>query len=311
MTFDQAATATRDKLKSDAEKAKKPWGERHTKQWLQNILDHASPTLGAKRVGYVTHTDIYNALEPIWQSQGPTAAKVLERIGMIMSWAKATGRRTGDNPVNEARILLGKQLHETQHNPAIPFPEIPAFYQRIDDLEETPAVKLALRCLILNASRPAEVRLAKVSEIDLQNASWEIPGERMKSRKPHRIPLSVEALAVVREALNLHRTGEYLFPGQKPAAPIHRDALLVAIKRAGYEATSHGCRSSFRDWVREASTFEDALAEAALAHKLKDRTVRSYARGTLFEKRREMMAAWAEFLTGTNANVIEFKKAEA
>ena len=313
MTFDEAAPMVRDKLKRNAAESSppKPWTEKHAEQWLKSVLDHASPVFGSKRVGHISAHDIYRALDPIWHAKGPTAARVLERIRQIMDWAKATGRRTGDNPVVEARLLLGKQRHQTQHNAAIPFTQIPTFYKSIGDLGESLSVKLALRFLILNANRTSEVRFAKLSELDLDNAAWEISGERMKSRRPHRIPLSEEAVEVAREAMKLPRTGDYLFTGQDPAEPINRDALLDAIKRAGYSATSHGCRSSFRDWVSETTTFPDALAEAALAHTLKGKTIRAYQRGDLFDRRREVMAAWASFLTSKSADVVQFRKAEA
>ncbi len=311
MTFDEAAPIVRDKLKRDALSGKKPWTEKHGDQWLKSVQDHASPVFGSKRIGYITPNDIYRAIDPIWQAKGPTAARVLARISVIMDWAKATGRRTGENPVWEARALLGKQLHETQHNRAIPFAEIPAFYQGIDDLAETPSVKLALRFMILNANRTSEVRFARVSEIDLDSAAWEIPGERMKARRPHRVPMSDEAVAVAREALKLPRTGDYLFTGQDPSEPINRDALLDAIKRAGYAATSHGCRSSFKDWANETTTFPEALSEAALAHALKGKTLRAYQRGDLFDRRRELMAAWAGYLTSKSADVVQLRKAEA
>jgi integrase len=164
--------------------------------------------------------------------------------------------------------------------------------------------------LILTGCRTGEVIGAKWSEID--GEVWQIPPERMKAKRPHRVPLTAEALAIL-EALP--RSNDYLFAGVRYSRPISNMAMLQVMRRRGYgvhgdrgDYVPHGFRSSFRDWCAEQTSFPREVAEAALAHVNADKVEAAYQRGDLFEKRRRLMESWARYiLPSADDNVIPLR----
>ena len=169
---------------------------------------------------------------------------------------------------------------------------MPAFLER---LQTRPSIAgKALAFTILTAARSGEVLGARWNEIDLENAVWTVPAARMKAGKPHRVPLSSPALAVLRE-MHALRTEEVdlVFPGQKRGRPLSVMAFSMLLRRMKVEVTAHGFRSSFRDWAAERTSFPHEVAEMALAHAIGSKTEAAYRRGDLFEKRQQLMAAWA------------------
>jgi integrase len=165
--------------------------------------------------------------------------------------------------------------------------------------EEESVSALALRFVILTAARTGEVIGTRWSEIDVSAAVWRVPADRMKAAREHRVPLSDGALDVLRELAELRthpKTDGFVFPGGKPGKPLSSMALLMLLRRMGrQDLTAHGFRSTFRDWCAEATNFPREVAEAALAHALRDKTEAAYQRGDLMEKRRLLMADWATF----------------
>jgi integrase len=154
---------------------------------------------------------------------------------------------------------------------------------------------------VLTAARTAEALGAQWSEVDLDAAIWTVPGERMKMAKEHRVPLSVPAVAILREQLakrssSMSGPHPYVFEGGRPRQPLSNMALMMLLRRMGIDATVHGLRSSFRDWAGDETQFPREVAEAALAHAVGDETERAYRRGDALAKRRELMTAWAEWL---------------
>ena len=157
-----------------------------------------------------------------------------------------------------------------------------------------PATKLAFEFLVLTAARSGEVRHAKWEEIDVEAATWTVPGERMKAGREHRVPLSARALGVLSEARKRSRDPGLVFP-----SPTHRvlsaSTLSKLLRENGVEAVPHGFRTSFRIWCGDIGVARE-VAEAALAHVVRDKVEAAYARGTLFERRREVMERWARYV---------------
>ena len=165
---------------------------------------------------------------------------------------------------------------------------------------------LALEFLILTAARSGEVRGLRWSEVDFDEKLWTVPGERMKMKKEHRVPLTDRTMEIL-HGLKRGEPNDLVFKGAKPGAPLSDTALLECLRGIRPGFTSHGMRSSFRDWCGDETTFPRELAEAALAHKIEDETERAYRRSDALEKRRDLMAAWARYCAG-GAKVIKLAR---
>ncbi len=165
---------------------------------------------------------------------------------------------------------------------------------------------MAVRFAILTATRSGEVRGARWSEIDLDAAVWTIPGERMKTKEEYRIPLSAEALAVLRQARGLD--DDLVFPGRRRGRPLWDMPLTAVLRRLNVPVTLHGFRSTFRDWASERTNVPREIAEMCLAHTVGGAVERAYARSDLFDKRRDLMERWARFCCPASADVIEIAR---
>ena len=161
-----------------------------------------------------------------------------------------------------------------------------------------PSTKLAFRYLVLTAARSGEVRGATWSELELAKALWTIPAARMKTRRGHRVPLSQQAMEVLRRAQKLYPDGSlYVFPNDlTPNKSLSENALSYMLRRIGVPSTVHGFRSSFRDWAEENTEASFAVMELALAHDVGTNVVKSYARSDLLERRHDLMQEWADYL---------------
>lgn len=199
---------------------------------------------------------------------------------------------------------LPKQRAKVRHHAALPYDELPPFMAELRARESMG--RLALEAAILTAARSGEVRLATWAELDLEAAIWTVPAGRMKAGREHVVPLSPPAMALF-ERMKAHRRGDsdLVFPGTKRGKPLSDMTLTKALRDMGSGVTAHGFRSTFRDWVAEQTTWPAELAEAALAHVVSDKTVAAYQRGSMLEKRRELMAAWADYCEGASGgNVV-------
>ena len=218
-----------------------------------------------------------------------------------MDAAKVRGLRDGDNPARwgghlEHYLSPPKKLVRGHHR-ALSYDRVGAFFQ---DLRARPSVSAqALAFVILTASRSGEVRGARWHEIDIEGKVWTVPAERMKARREHKIPLSGGAVRLLRRAGDAYGQEGLVFPGEKLGKPLSDAALgkVLTIMKVAGEATTHGFRSTFRDWVRDKTDHPSEVAEAALAHVVGDQTVRAYARSDVFAKRRQLMTDWANFLS--------------
>lgn len=181
--------------------------------------------------------------------------------------------------------------------PALPYDEVSGCIDRIKASKGASASsKLAFEFLVLTAARSGEVRKATREEIDVAGAVWKLPAERMKANREHRVPLSGRALEVLAEAAELSEDTDLLFPGTRRGRPLSENTHSKLLRELGFDAMTHGFRSSFRTWASEQTHTPHAVMEAALAHTVRNRVGAAYAPSDLFEKRRELMESWADYL---------------
>ncbi len=265
-------------------------------RWRNLVEKHAKP-IRAKAVGDITVKDVLLVLRPVWGVKQETSEKLREAIERILYAAKVEGHRTGDNPAawkGNLEHILHKpdELTTRTHHAAMSYDALPAFMTRLAEVNGVSA--RALEFTILTAARSGEVRGAVWSEIDLVERVWCIPPTRMKSGKLHRVPLSVEAVAVL-DRMKAQSVNDLVFPGTRDKKPLSDASLAKALRAADTgDATVHGFRSAFRDWATEVAHAPREIAEAALSHITGDAVERAYARSDALERRRILMQAWAD-----------------
>lgn len=284
----------------------KKWrqGSKSSVQWLTMLQRYAFPVIGKRPVNKVESADILKVLLPIWLSKPETGRKVLQRLRIVLDHASAAGQRSGENPCRLAILGLPRQGKTTEHFAALPYADLPAFIVRLRGADCAGYVKLGLEFLILTATRSGEVRGAKPLEFDLDAKLWTIPGDRTKTGKEHIVPLSDRAIEIVREARSLSPNDELVFPGRsKNKKPMSDMCFTMLLRRLKVNATAHGFRSTFRDWVSEETDHSGDVAEMALAHTIKSKVEAAYRRGVLLEKRRRLMDDWSEFVQTGNLKV--------
>lgn len=278
-------------------------------QWLNSIKRH-TPELLPLPVAEIDVEDVYGAVKDVWYSHNATAVKILQRVHKILGAARALGHRSGDNPAayrGNLENLLPSQKRKVEHHAAMSWKEVPDFYQYLTGLGSVSAA--CLRFIILTASRSTQGRGAKFDEIDMETGIWTVPADRMKARKTHYVPLSSEALAIVREMRAL-QAGDHLFKAPETSTQhVSEAAIYKVLKKAGVFETAklHGFRSTFRDWAGEKTEFPEELAKAALAHQ-GSTLDQAYRRQQAIERRRPLMQEWSDYLAGErSAKVVSIK----
>ena len=277
---------------------------KHAGQWITTLEQFVFPRIGARGVDEISAEDVIAVLSPIWHAKPTTAKRVRQRIGAVLTWAVAQGLRP-DNPADAVKAVLPKPngAGGNAHR-ALPYIEVADAIAAVRASGAAPVLKLAFEYLVLTAARAGEVRLATWDEIDMDAATWTVPGERMKAGREHRVPLSDRALAVLDEARALRsKRGDLVFPS-RGGRPLTERGFVQALSRLGIDATAHGFRASFRVWAQECTNIPREVCEAALAHTNPNKAEAVYARSDLFEKRRELMERWARFLSPAPADVV-------
>lgn len=293
-TFREAAKQYHDDRKAGWHNGK------HVAQWITTLEIYVFPKIGDMPVDQIKASHIVDALAPIWNTKPETARRVRQRIAAVMDWSLAREYRTTQIAPSAIAAGLGSQARSDGHFAALPYVEVPQLVAKLSKSAVTS--NQALLALILTATRSGEIRFAVRSEFDLEQKTWSIPPERMKSlknvkgAKPHVVALSDFAVDVFRSAMAASPHKELVFPGMTNKAM--SDATMTkALRVAGFSAergTVHGMRSAFRDWAAEKMPhIPDPVAEAALAHKVSDAVEAAYKRTNFLELRRELMAAWA------------------
>ena len=267
---------------------------KHAAQFKSTLTNYVTPRLGRRPVNDIQAANILSVLQPIWVDKNETARRVKQRIGTVMKWAIAQGYRT-DDPTLTLNQVLPKPNRKPKHRASLPYTDVSDCLNVIKNSDAMLSTKLAIELLVLTATRSGEVRLANWSEIDFEARTWTIPAERMKMKEVHIIPLSDRSLEVLQEAKTLGEDG-LIFPGMRSGRPMSDMTMSKLVKELGYPVDIHGFRTSFRTWVQEQTNTAHEVAERALAHKTTNKVEAAYARSDLFEKRRKLMDAWANFI---------------
>jgi integrase len=282
---------------------------KHRYEWATTLSRYVYPVLGELPVATINTPLVLKVVKPLWERAPETASRVRGRIENVLGWATVHHYRTGDNPARwrgllEHALPARAKVAKVKHHAALPYAQAGAFMAKIRQ-----DIRVAARCLefiALTAARVSEANVATWDEIDFVNRVWTVPAERMKADKEHRVPLSTAALVVL-EAMRAIRHSDYIFPGQRNAHAVGANSVLrFAKEAAGIDITTHGLRSTFRDWAAECTSFPREVAEMSLAHTISDAVEAAYRRGDLFEKRRQLMQAWADYCDGktTGDNVV-------
>lgn len=286
--------------------------EKHRQQWRNTLATYVYPVFGAKAVQDVGTEDVLAVLNPLWLNKPETASRTRGRIEAVLDWAKVSGHRDGENCARwrghlEHLLPAKSKVRQIVHHAALPFSEIGDFMCALR--EETAISAKALEFAILTAARTGEALGARWNEIDLRANIWVIPVHRMKGGREHRVPLSAQAILILREMAEIQQ-GDYVFPGYKPGRPLSNMALLMLLRRMRYgHITAHGFRSTFRDWAAETRPYQNIVVEMALAHTVPDRVEAAYRRGDLLDKRRKLMADWCAYCERRTSNmVVPFRK---
>ena len=286
---------------------------KHGEQWINTLTAYAFPIIGKISVADIETSHVMRVIEPIWRAKTETASRVRGRIESVLGWAIVRGYRKGDNPARwrghlEHLLPARSDVQKVEHHPALDYRQAGTFMSELRQQSSVGA--RALEFAILTAARSGEVRGASWQEIDWEAKAWIIPGDRMKAKKEHRIPLSKDVLDLLK-ALPKHDDTDLLFASSKKTilSDMTLTAVIKRMKRTGI--TAHGFRSTFRDWAGETTAYPREVIEHALAHQLSDKAEAAYARGSLFEKRRRLMADWASFcgIAGTVADVTPINRA--
>lgn len=289
-TFEQAA---RKVYAEQVETTTK--NEKHRKQWIRSLELYAFPVIGRMPLHGVRQADIVRVLSPIWTEKQETARRVKQRLKTTLDWGRANGYVNKANPADGVDKGLAPQRKRTSHFEALPWKDLPDFWQMI--LSDKGMGSMALQFAILTAARSGEVRGATWAEIDLNKKLWSIPAERMKAGREHRVPLSEAAAAVLNKVKPLRSLPtDLVFPSIQSGKALSDMTLTAVLRRLELPVTVHGFRSTFRDWAEEATSYPHSVKEAALAHTVKNKAEAAYRRTDLFEKRQKLMGQWGRYV---------------
>jgi integrase len=307
----------------------KTWrNPKHRAQFIGSLKAYAFPIIGALPVADIERPHVLEVLEqPVkakrgypagtfWTSRSETASRVRGRVEAVLDWSAVRGHRKGENPARWAGNLEHAGLparSDVEHHPALAFGEIAGFMAELREREGVAAQ--ALQFLIYTAARTNEVIGATWDEFDLDKGVWVIPAGRMKAKREHRVPLSPAAVELLRGLY--HKSGnKHVFIGSQAGAGLSNMAMAAVLERMKRkDITVHGFRSAFRDWCAETTAYPNHVVEMALAHTIGDKVEAAYRRGDLFDKRKKLMAAWADYCCSPpakqkkGANVVSLRGA--
>ena len=306
MTFEEVARLVH------VEHSRQLSSEKNARNWIQTLERHIFPVIGDTPITEIGRAEVLTALKPIWWDLPDAARRIRLRVRRVMDWAVESDLI----PVNPERSLtkvsLPAQPKVKTHRLALPYQEVAGALLTVRESQAWAATKLCFEWLVLTASRPQEARLAQWGEI--QGDVWVIPADKMKARREHRVPLTGQALDLLRRTRELHRTpaddpdwpitpapDAYLFPHPTTGVALSTAALETRVEKCGLAAVPHGFRSSFRDWAEEVSTASHNAIELSLAHTVGNQVERAYLRTDLLEQRRELLQDWADYVAPQDA----------
>lgn len=305
---------TAHELANTLEAVAREWLGHQSGRWapvtLQRITasfeGHIFPTLGDRPLASIRPSDLRDAVKRI-EAKGAAdqAARVMQRMKSVFRWA-ANNERIESNPMIDlvpSEILKPRQV---THRPALADRDLPEFLKKLEGYEGDPNTVRALRLLMLTATRPGEVRGATWAEFDLKAALWVIPAERMKMRTEHRVPLSRQALEVLRSMQALSGDRDLVFPSPfYPFKPLSENTFNSAMARMGYKgsATAHGFRALFSTVANECGWNPDVI-ERQLAHLERNGVRAAYHRSTYMQDREKLLQWWADYLDGRKTGKV-------
>ena len=301
--LEQARSITFKEAADQCIASKKPeWkNAKHAQQWSNSLTTYAFPIFGSLCISDLNTDLVLKAIEPIWITKAETASRVRQRIETVWDWARARKYVEGENPARlrghlDKILARTAKVKQVKHHAAVPYNQIGSFITKLRKRKGSAAS--ALEFMILTAARTGEVRGARWQEVDLTATVWIIPADRMKAGKEHRVPLCERAVEILNSIKSNRDPQEFVFSGWKAGTGLSDGAMLVLLKKMDVGPyTPHGFRSTFRDWAAErAHQFSNETIELALAHTIKNRAERAYRRGDQLERRRDLMAAWNQYI---------------
>lgn len=314
-TFEQMAERFYDSRKEK-------WSNEKAKaQFLSTLRAYVFPVIGSKAIAEITVKDVKKCLEPIWKTKHETANRVRGRIAAVWQFGhqeevEATSnhrpaqweKHSGINPAAwsalKSKLLSRDELKiAVKNHPALAYRELPEFFAALAQREGEGAK--ALMFTILTAARVGEVVGMKWAEVDLANATWTIPAERMKARKEHRVSLAPEAVALLRANRRGRKPTDFVFQGDRKHG-LTTAAMPAVLRRMGRDdITCHGFRASYRTWCAEQTEYPREISERSLAHTIEDKSEQAYMRGDHLAKRRALAADWSAFCHSAMAQLVE------
>jgi integrase len=270
------------------------WSTKHARETRESLRTLVEPLIGSIAVDAIDTAQVLKVLQPLWRERPKTAPRIRQRIEAVLDYGRVHNWRSGDNPARwkghlDLVLPRARDLVPVKHHAALPYADVPAFVRNLRTLDDVGARYIEFA--ILTGVRSSEARRATWDEVD--GDVWTISASRMKARREHRVPLSAAARAVL-DDLRGKNGDSFIFAGRR-GRPIGKNTFLRLIVRSG-DLTMHGFRATLKTWAEEETGFPSKVIEAALAHRIGDsETERAYMRGTLFDKRRALMEAWASF----------------
>jgi integrase len=261
---------------------------KHAGQWPATLTTYVYPKIGGMAVRDIDVDDVVRVLEPIWRKIPETASRIRGRVETILGFATVRKFRSGDNPArwrgHLATLFPAKgSVRATQHHPALTYADVPQFMAELRERKLLSA--RALEFLVLTAARTGAVCLATHDEFDLKGKVWTIPPKPgRKVKKPFPVPLSIRAVEILRDL----RMADGPFM-------LSDSAMNKLIRQMRPGATIHGMRSAFRTWCSERTSYPNEVCEQALQHTISGAVEKAYRRTDLLEKRRRLMAQWADY----------------
>jgi len=290
-----ASITLRDAVMSFIERHAAGWSTKHTSQWQNSMQEHVYPLIGSVPVRDLETSHIMSVLDPIWREKHETANRVRNRLERVIDQETALNHRSGENPARwKGHLQNLMPIVQAVPEPleAMEYSRLP-YFMRVLDGEDSRAAR-CMQFLILTACRTTEAMGARWDEIDWINRVWTIPAARMKGGEEHQVPLSEEAIQVLKDTGTRNRS-ELIFPAARSTNMLADNALRRLMKKLGEQATPHGFRSTFRTWAAEKTAFSHEVCEISIAHVVGNATSRRYIRGNQLEKRRPLMAKWAKY----------------
>jgi integrase len=285
------------------------WSAGHAVTNMNRLKKDVFPVIGGKHVSDIAASDIRTMLLKI-EARGAveTATRIKIMCGQVFRYAVATGRLEHDpSAALKSREIFRKRV--TRHHAAVTDPkELAPLLLAIDEYQGTFVVKSALKLTPLFFVRPGELQNMAWTDINFEEALWSIPAERMKMRQPHLVPLSRQALKILRELQPATGDGRYVFPGRTSSRPMSNNSVNAALRYLGYDndtVTGHGFRATARTILDEVLGFRVDLIEHQLAHAVRDTNGRAYNRTSFLDDRRQMMQAWADYLDSLKGGTRE------